>query len=75
MQGIEDMLSQLRSAKDKLYTLRLQLDRDKLEYSKEWFLTSAETDQINSETDNYNQDVYSLNNASAIFNNQCARSP
>jgi hypothetical protein len=49
--------SQLNANKDKLYTWQLQLDRDKLEYSKEWFPTSAETDQINSET---MQDVWHL---------------
>jgi hypothetical protein len=57
MQGAKNREANSMLTKTKLYTWQLQLDRDKLEYSKEWFPTSAETDQINSET---MQDVWHL---------------
>lgn len=70
----EDMLSQLRANKDKLYTWGLQIGRDKLAYSKEWFPSSAETDQINSEINAYNQALHSVDNETDNYNNQCALS-
>jgi hypothetical protein len=71
----EEMLSQLKANKDKIYTWGLQIDQEKLAYSKEWFPTSAETDQLNSEINAFNQASHSLDNVTDSYNNQCARSP
>jgi hypothetical protein len=68
----EGALAQIRSGQDKLDSWALQIRQDKLAYSKEWFPTSDETDQINSEVNDFNVALNALHSASANYNSACA---
>ena len=68
----EPMVFSVRESFSHFLYARYFIRQDKLAYSKEWFPTSAETDQINSEVNEFNCALNALHSASANYNLACA---
>lgn len=67
----DQLLGQVNADKDKIHSWSLQIDQEKLSYSKEWFPTTAETNQLDQQVAEYNTALNQSNTEISNYNMQC----